>query len=87
METSASFTQSTTVERCLCTAWRSTATTFARMLSATYRMLLSLLDRNLHRHRMLTLALSVPLFMDTLACANMWVWGGEYLESQQQASP
>ena len=49
METSASFTQSTTVDRCRCTAWRSTDTTFARMLSATYLMLLSLLDRNLNR--------------------------------------
>ena len=48
METSASFTQSTTVERCRCTAWRSTDTTLARMLSATYLMLLSLLDRNLN---------------------------------------
>ena len=48
METSASFTQSTTVERCRCTAWRSTDTTLAKMLSATYLMLLSLLDRNLN---------------------------------------
>ena len=45
MDTSASLTHSTTVVRCRCTAWVSTPTTFARVFSATYRMLLSL-----HQH-------------------------------------
>ena len=42
IETSASLTHSTTVVRCRCTACVSTPTTFARVLRATYRMLLSL---------------------------------------------
>ena len=42
METSASFTHSTTVVRCRCTACVSTPTTLASVFRATYRILLSL---------------------------------------------
>lgn len=49
MDTSASFTQSTMVCLCRCTACVSTLTTFARVFNATYRMLLSLFPRNLHQ--------------------------------------
>mmetsp|Transcript_289 Transcript_289/g.1096 ORF Transcript_289/g.1096 Transcript_289/m.1096 type:complete len:287 (+) Transcript_289:782-1642(+) len=49
MVMSLSFTHSTIVRRCRCTASASCTTTFARALSATYRTLLSLSCRNLPR--------------------------------------
>mmetsp|Transcript_4732 Transcript_4732/g.9633 ORF Transcript_4732/g.9633 Transcript_4732/m.9633 type:complete len:249 (-) Transcript_4732:520-1266(-) len=72
METSESFTQSTMVLRCRCTACVSTLTTFASMFSATYRMLLSRLERK--RPRMLMASTRRPPMLSTpmMVCTHSY---------------